>query len=213
LHRPIDLAAADATGYAKANGSAPAAHHSLKAVRLNSLGIGAFRHEIMGAEQPNPDPGQQGCVRRHATPILRERHQQGCFGMKIKKGFKEMLAEANAEIETLSVEDAIKLHGKSDVVFVDLRDPREMEREGKMPGAFPCTRGMLEFWIDPESPYHKAIFAEPKQFVFFCAGGWRSALAAKTAQDMGLEKVAHVEGGFGAWKKASGPLDPAKPKA
>src|SRR3954449_4184182 len=122
--------------------------------------------------------------------------------MQIKKGYKQLLAEANEQIETLSVTDAIQQHGKEDVVFVDLRDPRELEREGKMPGAFACTRGMLEFWIDPESPYGKPIFQEDKKFIFFCAGGWRSALAAKTAQEMGLENVAHVEGGFGAWKKA-----------
>ena len=131
----------------------------------------------------------------------------------ITRGYKTLLDEANAKIETLPVADAIALHGREDVVFVDLRDPREMEREGKMPGAFACTRGMLEFWIDPESPYAKPIFAEPKKFVFFCAGGWRSALAAKTAQEMGLENVAHIEGGFGEWKKAGGPVDAPKPKA
>ncbi len=133
--------------------------------------------------------------------------------MQIKKGYKQLLAEANAEIETLTVEQAMALHGQGDVVFVDLRDPREMEREGKVPGAFACTRGMLEFWIDPESPYGKPIFQEDKRFVFFCAGGWRSALAAKTAQDMGLEKVAHIEGGFGAWKKAGGAVDGPAPKS
>jgi rhodanese-related sulfurtransferase len=130
----------------------------------------------------------------------------------IKKGYKQLLAEANAAIETLPVDQAIALHGRPDVVFVDLRDPREMEREGRMPGAFACTRGMLEFWIDPESPYAKPVFTEDKQFVFFCAGGWRSALAAKTAQEMGLEKVAHVDGGFGAWKKAGGPVEGSKPQ-
>jgi len=132
--------------------------------------------------------------------------------MPVKKGIKALLAEANAEIETLSVADAMALHGRQDVTFVDLRDPRELDRDGRMPGAFSCTRGMLEFWIDPESPYHKPVFAEDRKFVFFCAGGWRSALAAKTAQDMGLEKVAHIEGGFGAWKKAGGPADGGKPK-
>jgi len=132
--------------------------------------------------------------------------------MPIKKGFKQLLAEANAEVETLSPAAAIALHGRDEVVFVDLRDPREMDREGRMPNAFACTRGMLEFWIDPESPYHKPVFAEDKKFVFFCAGGWRSALAAKTAQDMGLEKVAHVEGGFGEWKKAGGPAEAPKPR-
>ena len=124
--------------------------------------------------------------------------------LTMKKGYKQLLADANAEISTLSAQDAIALHGNDAVVFVDLRDPRELEREGRMPGAFHCTRGMLEFWIDPDSPYHKPMFAEDKRFVFFCAGGWRSALAAKTAQDMGLENVAHIEGGFGAWRKAGG---------
>ena len=132
--------------------------------------------------------------------------------MQIKKGFRQLLDEANAEIRTLSVAEAAALHGQDDVVFVDLRDPRELDREGKLPGAFTCTRGMLEFWIDPESPYHKPMFAEDKRFVFFCAGGWRSALAAKTAQDMGMEKVAHIEGGFGAWKKAGAPMEPPKPR-
>ncbi len=133
--------------------------------------------------------------------------------MALKKGYLQLVAEANAEVETLSVEAAIGLAGAEDVVFVDLRDPRELEREGKMPGAFSCTRGMLEFWIDPESPYGKPIFTEQKRFVFFCAGGLRSALAAKTAQDMGLENVAHIEGGFGAWRKAGGPVEAPKPKA
>ena len=133
--------------------------------------------------------------------------------MQIKKGYQELLAEANAGIETLSVEAAIEAHGNPDVVFVDLRDPREMDREGKVPDAFACTRGMLEFWIDPASPYAKPIFAEPKRFIFFCAGGWRSALAAKTAQDMGMENVAHIEGGFSAWKQAGGPVEAPKPKS
>ena len=115
--------------------------------------------------------------------------------MPLKKGYKQLLSEADAEIKTLPVEAAVSLAGNPDVVFVDLRDPREMEREGKMPGAFACTRGMLEFWIDPESPYGKPIFNEPKQFVFFCAGGWRSALAAKTALDMVTGDSIHGIGG------------------
>jgi rhodanese-related sulfurtransferase len=123
----------------------------------------------------------------------------------ISKGYKALLAEANAAIKTLSVEEAVALHGREDVVFVDLRDPRELDREGRVPGAFHCPRGMLEFWIDPESPYAKPVFQEDKSFVFFCAGGWRSALAAKAAQDMGLQPVAHIEGGFGAWKAQGAP--------
>ena len=125
----------------------------------------------------------------------------------ITRGYKSLLDEANAKIETLPVADAIALHGREDVVFVDLRDPRELEREGRLPGAVHCPRGMLEFWIDPESPYHKTVFAQDKTYVFFCAGGWRSALSAATAQDMGLKPVAHLEGGFTAWKKADGPVD------
>ena len=126
---------------------------------------------------------------------------------------KELCEQAEREIETLPVADAIKLHGRNDVVFVDLRDPRELEREGRMPGAFHCTRGMLEFWIDPESPYHKPQFAQDKRYVFFCAGGWRSALAAQTAQRMGLKPVAHIAGGFGEWKKAGGPVNAPAEKA
>ncbi len=125
----------------------------------------------------------------------------------ITKGYKALLAEAEQAIQTLSVEDVKGLLGRDDVVLVDIRDPRELEREGRMPGAFHCTRGMLEFWIDPESPYAKPVFQEDKTFVFFCAGGWRSALAAKTAQDMGLKPVAHMAGGFGAWKKAGAPVE------
>jgi rhodanese-related sulfurtransferase len=132
----------------------------------------------------------------------------------ITKGYKKLLAEAESEIETLDVEQVKALLGRDDVVLVDIRDPRELEREGRMPGAFHCTRGMLEFWIDPESPYAKPQFQQDKKFVFFCAGGWRSALAAKTAKDMGLRPVAHMRGGFGAWKQAGGPVDSGdKPKS
>jgi rhodanese-related sulfurtransferase len=127
---------------------------------------------------------------------------------QITTGFRALVDAAEREIETLSVDQALALHGRDDVVFVDIRDVRELEREGRMPGAFHCPRGMLEFWIDPESPYHKKIFAEDKRFLFFCAGGWRSALAAQTAHRMGLRPVAHIKGGFGAWRKANGPLEP-----
>ena len=131
---------------------------------------------------------------------------------KITHGFKEMLKAAEADIETLPAKDAVALQGRDDTVLVDLRDPREREREGVIPGAFHCTRGMLEFWIDPESPYHKPVFAEDKRFVFFCAGGWRSALAAQTAHRMGLQPVAHIEGGFKAWREAGGPTEKLQPK-
>jgi rhodanese-related sulfurtransferase len=133
---------------------------------------------------------------------------------KISTGFRALVDAAEREIETLPIEEAIAQHGRDDVTFVDLRDVRELEREGRIPGAFHCPRGMLEFWIDPESPYHKPAFAEDKSFVFFCGGGWRSALAAQTAQRMGLRPVAHIAGGFGAWRKAGGPVEapPPKPK-
>jgi rhodanese-related sulfurtransferase len=124
----------------------------------------------------------------------------------ITTGYKALVEAAEREIETLPVEEAIKLAGNEDVVLVDIRDPRELSRDGKVPGAFHCTRGMLEFWIDPLSPYYKPVFGQDKKFVFFCAGGLRSALAAQTAQHMGLKPVAHIQGGFGAWKKAGGPV-------
>ncbi len=125
----------------------------------------------------------------------------------ITTGAMALVEQAEREIETVPVDEAIGLVGAADVVLVDLRDPRELERDGRVPGAFHCPRGMLEFWIDPASPYHKPVFQEDKRFVFFCGGGMRSALAAKTAQDMGLKPVAHVAGGFSAWKAAGGPVD------
>src|SRR2546421_6403613 len=127
--------------------------------------------------------------------------------MKMKKGFRQLVDEAKARITTISLDEAKRRHGRDDVVFVDLRDVRELEREGMIPGAFHCPRGMLEFWIDPQSPYHKTQFAEDKRFVFFCHAGWRSALATQTAQHMGLKPVAHIAGGFGAWKKAGAPVE------
>jgi rhodanese-related sulfurtransferase len=130
---------------------------------------------------------------------------------KITTGFRALVDAAEREVETLSVADAMRLHGRDDVVFVDLRDPRELQREGRLTGAFHCPRGMLEFWIDPDSPYFKPVFGEDKKFVFFCAGGWRSALAAQTAQHMGLKPVAHMRGGFSAWKKAGAPHEPGEP--
>ena len=134
---------------------------------------------------------------------------------KITLSVHTLVEAAEREIKSLSVGDAMALHGRGDVMFVDLREIRELQREGRVPGAFHCPRGMLEFWIDPESKYHKDAFAEDKQFVFFCAAGQRSALATQTAQRMGLAPVAHIAGGFGAWKAAGGPIEmPAeKPKS
>lgn len=132
----------------------------------------------------------------------------------ITNSVKSMVEQAKSEIEEIPAAEAVKLFGREDVVLVDLRDPRERERDGTVPGTFNVTRGMLEFWIDPDSPYYKPRFGEDKKFVFFCAGGLRSALAAKSAQDMGLKPVAHVIGGYKAWKDADGPVEPftAKPK-
>jgi len=126
--------------------------------------------------------------------------------MPITKGCKQLVDEANQVVETIPTEDAIKLHGDPNVVFVDIRDPRELERDGMIPGAFHAPRGMLEFWVDPASPYFKDVFGTGKQFVFYCASAWRSALATRAVQEMGLEPVAHVQGGFNGWKKAGGPV-------
>jgi rhodanese-related sulfurtransferase len=130
----------------------------------------------------------------------------------IHRGYKSLIEEANAEVDTISVTDAIDAVARGNVVIVDIRDPREIEREGRIPGAFSCTRGMLEFWIDPESPYAKPVFQQDKTFLFHCAGGMRSALAAKTAQDMGLKPVAHIAGGFAAWRDAGGPVEKVEPR-
>ncbi|WP_428031102.1 rhodanese-like domain-containing protein [Ancylobacter sp.] len=130
----------------------------------------------------------------------------------MKKGYQQLLAEAEAHIEAIEVADASTLQGRDDVVFVDLREPRERERDGTIPGAFSCPRGVLEFWLDPESPYAKPIFAQDKRFVFFCAVGWRSALATRTAQEMGLEKACHLKGGFTAWKDAGGTVETVSAK-
>ncbi len=131
----------------------------------------------------------------------------------MRKGYKDLLAEADALVEAVDLTEAARLHGRDNVVFVDLRDPREREREGTIPGAFSCPRGMLEFWIDPESPYHKPVFAEDKLFLFFCASGWRSALATKTALEMGLDTVCHLEGGFSAWRDEGLPVERVEAKA
>jgi rhodanese-related sulfurtransferase len=125
----------------------------------------------------------------------------------MRKTVKSMVDEATAAITTFSIEEARDLHGRDDVQFIDLRDIRELEREGVIPGAFHAPRGMLEFWVDPESPYFKPVFAPGKRFVLFCAAGWRSALATKTLQDMGLPGVSHVDGGFAAWKAAGAPVE------
>ena len=122
------------------------------------------------------------------------------------KGCKQMLAEANAVIECIPAVDALRLLDDASVAFIDLRDAPELERDGKIPGAVQASRGMLEFLIDPASPYHNAVFSSGKRLVLYCASGGRSALAAQTARSMGLTDVAHICGGLRAWKEASGPV-------
>lgn len=125
---------------------------------------------------------------------------------------EEIVAEAAKEIRTLTTDEAREMLGREDVQFVDVRDIRELAETGRIPGARHVPRGLMEFWIDPNSPYHKPFFAEDKTFVFYCAVDWRSALATKAAQDMGLAPVAHLKGGFNAWKEAGGPVEPPKKK-
>lgn len=133
--------------------------------------------------------------------------------MKLKIGYQELIQNAMAEIETLPMEMAQKLLADPNVVFVDIRDIRELEREGMIPGALHAPRGMLEFWVDPDSPYYKPIFGEGKRLILYCASAWRSALSAQTLQRMGVPEICHLEGGFSAWKKAELPIaeKPSKP--
>ena len=129
----------------------------------------------------------------------------------MKKTAKSMVDDAMSVITSYSVEEAMELHGRDDVQFVDLRDVRELEREGIIPGAFHAPRGMLEFWVDPDSPYFKPVFGEPRRFVLYCQSAWRSALATAALQDMGLANVAQIEGGFNGWKAGGGTI--AQPPA
>ena len=132
------------------------------------------------------------------------------MALHIKRTVEQMVADANKEVEEISINDAKALVGREDVLFIDIRDIRELAKTGRVSGARHVPRGMLEMWIDPDTPYHREFFAEDKQFIFYCAGAWRSALAAKTAQDMGLMPVAHLEGGIKAWIEAGGPIDPPR---
>jgi rhodanese-related sulfurtransferase len=130
----------------------------------------------------------------------------------LKVTHKDLIDAALAEVETLSIDAALELLDDDNTVFVDIRDPRELEREGKIPGAVHAPRGMLEFWIDPTSPYYKDVFGSGKRFVFYCQSGWRSALASKAVQDMGLTPVCHVGDGFRGWKDAGAPTEEVEAK-
>jgi rhodanese-related sulfurtransferase len=131
--------------------------------------------------------------------------------MVMRKGYKQLVAEANAAVETIPVSEAVQQINRDDIVFVDIRDLPELERDGKIPGAVHASRGMLEFHVDPESPYHKDVFSSGKKILLYCASGGRSALAAQRMQEMGLTAVAHVGGGLKAWKEVGGPVEPASP--
>ena len=124
----------------------------------------------------------------------------------MKIGFREMIAAADAEVQSLGVADAARLQAEGSAILVDIRDIRELWRDGMVEGASHAPRGMLKFWFHPDSPYHKPEFAEDRKYILYCASGWRSALAAKALQDMGVPDVAHLDGGFSAWKDAGAPI-------
>jgi rhodanese-related sulfurtransferase len=126
---------------------------------------------------------------------------------KLTKGIKDLVAEAEADIQTISLANALEKHGSDDVLFVDVRDVRELERDGMIPGAYHAPRGMIEFWVDPESPYFKDVFGdEDKTYILYCAAAWRSALTTKTLKDMGMTNVVQFADGLKAWKEAGGPV-------
>ncbi|MFT5503887.1 MAG: rhodanese-related sulfurtransferase [Gammaproteobacteria bacterium] len=129
---------------------------------------------------------------------------------QITKNAKQIIADANQEVTSISVEEAMGLVDSANHVFVDIRDHKELTRSGKIPGAFFCPRGMLEVMICPQSPAHKDVFNQDKTYIFYCASGVRSVLGAKTAQDMGLKPVVHIDGGLGAWTKSGGQIEPVE---
>ena len=126
--------------------------------------------------------------------------------MPIKKTIKMLVAEAKAETKTVSPQEALSQQQAGKATLIDIRDIRELDREGRIEGAFHAPRGMLEFWADPDSPYHKDIFATDGMLILFCASSWRSALAAKTLQDMGFDNIRDMDGGFTAWTAANQPI-------
>ena len=125
---------------------------------------------------------------------------------KLKKTVKSMVAEAKSKINEIDAKEAIKLFNDENVIFIDIRDIRERQKLGFIPGSFHAPRGMLEFWIDPESPYFKDIFNTNKKYIFHCAAGWRSALAVSTLKDMGFE-ASHITDGFSGWVDEKGPIE------
>ncbi len=130
----------------------------------------------------------------------------------ITKGIKQLIAQAEQRSTGISIEAAKGRIDDGKTVFVDIRDVRELEREGMIPGAFHAPRGMLEFWVDPESPYYKPVFTGDKTFILYCQADWRGVLAAAALGDMGMTNVLHLEGGFGEWRKAGAPTGPKPEK-
>jgi len=130
----------------------------------------------------------------------------------VKIGIKELVANAEAEIKTLTTAEAIELVNDENAVIVDIRDIRELYKSGRICGSVHAPRGMLEFWVDPESPYHREVFSSGKKLILHCAVGWRSALATKTLQDMGLDNVCHIGGGYEAFQEAGGPTEDVEKK-
>lgn len=131
---------------------------------------------------------------------------------KLKKSSADMVSEAKARIEEIETIDLIAQVNNKDIVIVDIRDVRERQRSGFIPGSVHAPRGMVEFWVDPESPYFKDVFAQDKKYVFHCASGWRSALTVATLQDMGFE-ASHLREGFISWEKNDGPIEFPEPKS
>src|SRR5580658_2412679 len=183
-----------------------------KPLRCQENGWHNISESLENIVAPDRSIRAKSCVEKCAFDAEPERRT--CYAssmpLKLKKTVAEMVAEANAEVETIPAADAIKLKDDPNILLVDIRDIRELDRDGRVPGALHAPRGMLEFWVDPATPYHREVFASGKKFLFFCAAGGRSALAAQTLQQMGLEPVAHIGGGFAAWKAAGGPIDTTK---
>jgi rhodanese-related sulfurtransferase len=126
------------------------------------------------------------------------------------KSYKEMVAEANASVRSLGPEEAKALVGQPNVLFVDVREPEELRKTGKIPGAVHAVRGLLEYYADPESPAHKRQLDPAKRIIINCASGGRSALAAKTLKEMGYKDVWNLTGGMNAWQQANGPTEPVE---
>lgn len=127
---------------------------------------------------------------------------------KLTRGFRALLSDADQSVRAVTAAELAHMLGREEVVVIDVREPEELQENGRIPGSVHAPRGNLEFFADPESPFHKPVFASARQLVLHCGGGWRSALAAQTLQQMGFTNVAHLAGGFKAWKAEGGPVEP-----